>query len=266
MDDAFPPPGSTKDAAWTQHLATGPYRSSPEDRVYTLRFKPLAGGDTVKPLFQTRIAKAGELILLERDGDWQKVTLRSSSTMQADIERMADDAGYVVEIVCKVWGDPDEIIESLNLSEATTGVPGCITISTGSFTNQSVKWSAKAGRNEPGVAVMLAGPQPPVTPDAEGLARQWVSRNHDALVRYWWCGDGWMHDEVIAFVGKLRPITATCTRCRQHTSVMQLSWQSAVCESCEAYLAAEPAGVVECPFEVWEREQVAARRQALLES
>ncbi len=241
-------------------LRNGPQPSSPQDRIYNLGFKALAGREMPIPLLQSRIARAGELTLLERDGEWQVAWFRSSTVMQADLERMADHDGYEIEIRRKVRGDAEEIIEALNLSEATTGVPGYITIYTGPYCTAYVKWSAKVGRTEPGVAVMLAGPQPAVTPDAEGLARQWVSRNHDALVRYWWHGDSWTYDQVNVFVRNLVPITPTCTRCRKHPAVLQIALHAALCKDCDAYLVEQPEDFSECPFDLFEREQALAAR------
>ena len=89
-----------------EFLRSGPHKPSPDDCIYTMRIKMLDDCETMAPHLRTRMARTGELISLGHKGEWETVRLRSSKVMQAELENMADDNGYAIEIVHKAHGHP----------------------------------------------------------------------------------------------------------------------------------------------------------------
>ena len=111
--------------------------------------------------------------------------------------------------------DEEDILEMANLGEDQTGVPGIILISTTMGAHgPRVKYFLKTGRQQPSFSVAIAS-EPRVLanslPDRD-LARMapsvvdWVRLNHEALGRFWWEGQDWMHSEVRDFVDGLAKV------------------------------------------------------------
>ena len=100
----------------------------------------------------------------------------------------------------------DPVFERVNLSTRMTGVVGIITISTDMAGSQPhVRWSAKAGRDEPGFSVLIGEYAIPAATGVEGSVQRWVDVNRDALLRFWSEGDTRVWDEVSAFCDALQP-------------------------------------------------------------
>ena len=106
----------------------------------------------------------------------------------------------------------DDVIEMANLTAAQTGVPGTIFISTamGGY-GPRVKSFLQPGRSQPGFSVTISD-TPTIAANSlpVRVVRQmspqvinWVSRNKDALLDFWYHGDTWTHPEVSDFIQKL---------------------------------------------------------------
>ena len=106
----------------------------------------------------------------------------------------------------------DDVVEMANLTTAQTGVPGTIFISTAmSGDGPRVKYFSQPGRSQPSFSVAVVD-NPTVI--ANSLLRvvcqrsqqviDWVSRNKDALLDFWYHGDTWTHPEVNDLIQKLR--------------------------------------------------------------
>jgi hypothetical protein len=107
----------------------------------------------------------------------------------------------------------DDVVEMANLTTAQTGVPGTIFISTAMGGHgPRVKYFLQPGRSQPSFSVAVAD-NPTVIANSLPLrvVRQrspqvvdWVSRNKDVLLDFWYHGDTWTHPEVNDFIQRLR--------------------------------------------------------------
>ena len=105
--------------------------------------------------------------------------------------------------------DEDEVFDMANLSEARTGIPGVIWISTRIARHgPRVKYFERPGGDQPSFSVTLADAPEIVAnslPDRV-LARmsprviEWVRLNQAALLAFWNEGDRWMKEEVDAHI------------------------------------------------------------------
>ncbi|TMJ49632.1 MAG: hypothetical protein E6G90_11900 [Alphaproteobacteria bacterium] len=109
----------------------------------------------------------------------------------------------------------DDVVEMANLTTAQTGVPGTIFISTAMGGHgPRVKYFLQPGRSQPSFSVAVAD-NPSVVANSLPLrvVRQtspqvidWVARNKDALLDFWYHGDTWTQPEVNDFIQKLQPV------------------------------------------------------------
>ena len=109
----------------------------------------------------------------------------------------------------------DDVVEMANLTTAQTGVPGTIFISTAMGGHgPRVKYFLLPGRSQPSFSVAVAD-VPAVVANSlpfrfvRRLSPQvidWVSRNKDALLAFWYHGDTWTQPEVNDFIQKLRRV------------------------------------------------------------
>ena len=109
----------------------------------------------------------------------------------------------------------DDVVEMANLTAAQTGVPGTIFISTAMGGHgPRVKFFLQPGRTQPSFSVAIAG-TPTVVANSlpVRVVRQrspqvieWVSRNRDALLDFWYHGDSWTQPEVNDFIQKLHRV------------------------------------------------------------
>ncbi len=106
----------------------------------------------------------------------------------------------------------DDVVEMANLTTAQTGVPGTIFISTAMGGHgPRVKYFLQPGRSQPSFSVTISD-APTVAANSlpARVVRQmspqvinWVSRNKDALLDFWYHGDTWTQPEVNDFIQKL---------------------------------------------------------------
>ena len=106
----------------------------------------------------------------------------------------------------------DDVVEMANLTTAQTGVSGTIFISTAMGGHgPRVKYFLQPGRSQPSFSVTIADP-PTVAANSLSVrvVRQmspqvinWVSRNKDPLLDFWYHGDSWTPPEVNDFIQKL---------------------------------------------------------------
>src|SRR5258708_1167958 len=109
----------------------------------------------------------------------------------------------------------DDVVEMANLTTAQTGVPGTIFISTAMGGHgPRVKYFLQPGRSQPSFSVAIAD-VPTVVANSlpvRAVRQQslqvidWVSRNKDALLDFWYHGDTWTQPEANDFIQKLRRI------------------------------------------------------------
>ena len=109
----------------------------------------------------------------------------------------------------------EDVVEMANLTTAQTGVPGTIFISTAMGGHgPRVKYFVQPGRTQPSFSVAISG-TPSVVANSlpVRLVRQrspqvieWVSRNRDALLDFWYHGDTWTQPEVNDFIQKLQRV------------------------------------------------------------
>ena len=109
----------------------------------------------------------------------------------------------------------EDVVEIANLTEAQTGVPGTIFISTAMGAHgPRVKYFVRPGRTQPSFSVSIAD-APAVVANSlpartvRQLSPQvvtWVSRNKDALLDFWDHGDAWTQPDVNDFIQKLRRV------------------------------------------------------------
>src|SRR6266446_9427259 len=102
----------------------------------------------------------------------------------------------------------DDVVEMANLTAAQTGVPGTIFIATAMGGHgPRVKYFLQPGRTQTSFSVAIAG-TPIVVANSlpVRVVRQrspqvieWVSRNRDALLDFWYHGDSWTQPEVNDF-------------------------------------------------------------------
>ena len=109
----------------------------------------------------------------------------------------------------------EDVVEMANLTSAQTGVPGTIFISTAMGGHgPRVKYFLHPGRSQPSFSVAVAD-VPTVVANSlpVRVVRQlspqvvdWVSRNKDALLDFWYRGDTWTQPEVNDFIQKLQRV------------------------------------------------------------
>lgn len=109
----------------------------------------------------------------------------------------------------------DETIEMANLTTAQTGVAGTIFISTAMGGHgPRVKYFLQPGRAQPSFSVSIADTPSVVANSLPArIARQmspqviqWVLRNKNALLDFWYNGDTWTQPQVNDFAQKLERI------------------------------------------------------------
>lgn len=111
--------------------------------------------------------------------------------------------------------DDDAVFDMANLTEAQTGVPGVITITTEVGQHgPKVRYSPRLGQRELGCAVSVE-PEPRVLfgdldeSELRTVADRvvhWVALNREALATFWREGAYWMIDEVHSFVARLKKV------------------------------------------------------------
>ncbi|MGH7029157.1 MAG: hypothetical protein ACREEZ_01895 [Stellaceae bacterium] len=109
----------------------------------------------------------------------------------------------------------EELVEMANLTNAQTGVPGTIFISTAMGAHgPRVKYFLQPGKTQPSFSVSIAD-MPSLVANSlpTRVVRQvspqvieWVSRNQDALLDFWHHGDSWTQPEVNNFIQQLRRV------------------------------------------------------------
>jgi hypothetical protein len=109
----------------------------------------------------------------------------------------------------------DDVVEMANLTTAQTGVPGTIFISTAMGGHRPrVKYFLQPGPSQRSFSVAIAD-IPTVVANSllVRVVRQmspqvidWVSRNKDALLDFWYHGDSWTQPEVNDFIQKLQRV------------------------------------------------------------
>ena len=107
----------------------------------------------------------------------------------------------------------DDVVEIANLTTAQTGVAGAIFISTAMGGHgPRVKYFLEPGRSQPSFSVAVAD-TPTVVANSlpVRVVRQlspqvvdWVSRNKDALLVFWYHVDSWAQPEVNDFIQRLQ--------------------------------------------------------------
>jgi hypothetical protein len=109
----------------------------------------------------------------------------------------------------------EDIVEMANLTTAQTGVPGSIFISTAMGRHgPRVMYFVQPGRSQPSFSVTISDTPAVVANSlAVRVVRQmspqvinWVSRNKDALLDFWYHGDTWTQPEVNDFIQKFNRI------------------------------------------------------------
>jgi hypothetical protein len=109
----------------------------------------------------------------------------------------------------------EDVVEMANLTTAQTGVSGTIFISTAMGGHgPRVKYFLQPGRSQPSFSVTISD-APAVVANSlpvrvvRQTSRQvidWVSRNRDALLDFWYHGDTWTQPEVNDFIQKLNRV------------------------------------------------------------
>jgi hypothetical protein len=108
-----------------------------------------------------------------------------------------------------------DVVEMANLTTAQTGVPGTIFISTAmSGHGPRVRYFLQPGRSQPSFSVavadnptVIANSLPPrVVRHRSPRVIDWVSRNKDALLDFWYHGDTWTQPEVNDFIQTLQRV------------------------------------------------------------
>jgi len=109
----------------------------------------------------------------------------------------------------------NDVVEMANLTTAQTGVPGTIFISSAMGGHgPRMKYFLQPGRSQPSFSVAVAD-IPTVVANSlparvvRQLSRQvidWVSRNKDALLDFWYHGDTWTPPEVNNFIQTLQRV------------------------------------------------------------
>jgi hypothetical protein len=126
-----------------------------------------------------------------------------------EIEQVSADTSLDEELC------DDILVEMANLTSAQTGVSGVIFISTAMGGHgPRVKYYLQPGRTQPSFSVtiaespVVAANSLPVRVVRQMSARvfEWVSRNKDALLDFWYHGDTWTQPEVNDFIQKLKPV------------------------------------------------------------
>jgi hypothetical protein len=109
----------------------------------------------------------------------------------------------------------EDMVEMANLTSAQTGITGTIFISTAMGAHgPRVKYFVQPGRTQPSFSVSIVDapavvanslPTRTVTQVAPQVI-EWVSRNKNELLDFWYHGDAWAQPEVNAFIQKLQRV------------------------------------------------------------
>ena len=109
----------------------------------------------------------------------------------------------------------NDVVEMANLTKAQTGVPGTIFISSAMGGHgPRMKYFLQPGRSQPSFSVAVADIPTVVANSLPArVVRQlspqvidWVSRNKDALLDFWYHGDTWTQPEVNDFIQTLQRV------------------------------------------------------------
>jgi len=109
----------------------------------------------------------------------------------------------------------NDVVEMANLTTAQTGVPGTIFISSAMGGHgPRMKYFLQPGRSQPSFSVAVADIPTVVANSLPArVVRQlspqvidWVSRNQDALLDFWYHGDTWTQPEVNNFIQTLQRV------------------------------------------------------------
>jgi hypothetical protein len=109
----------------------------------------------------------------------------------------------------------NDVVEMANLTTAQTGVPGTIFISSAMGGHgPRMKYFLQPGRSQPSFSVAVADIPTVVANSLPArVVRQlspqvidWVSRNKDALLDFWYHGDTWTQPEVNNFIQTLQRV------------------------------------------------------------
>lgn len=109
----------------------------------------------------------------------------------------------------------DGVFEMANLTEAQTGVPGIVYVSTEEGGHgPRVKYFVRAGRSQPSYSVSISETPVLLVNSLEQrvvsrtlpLVTEFVRRNRQALLDFWTVGDSWTDPEVSAFKAALQPV------------------------------------------------------------
>ena len=109
----------------------------------------------------------------------------------------------------------EDVVEMANLTTAQTRVPGTIFISTAmGGRGPRIKYFLQPGRSQSSFSVAVADIPTVIANSLPArVVRQmspqvidWVSRNQDALLDFWYHGDAWTQSEVNDFIQKLQRV------------------------------------------------------------
>lgn len=111
--------------------------------------------------------------------------------------------------------EEDEVFDMANLSEARTGIPGIVYVSTRAGKHgPRVKYFERAGGDQPSFSMSIADVPIVVAnslPDRvlrrmSPLVAEWVQLNHAGLLEFWEHGDTWMKEQVDAHLDSFLPL------------------------------------------------------------
>jgi hypothetical protein len=109
----------------------------------------------------------------------------------------------------------EDMVEMANLTSAQTGITGTVFISTAMGQHgPRVKYFVQPGRTQPSFSVsivdapaVVANSLPPRTVrQTAPQVIEWVLRNKNELLDFWYHGDTWTQPEVNAFIQKLQRV------------------------------------------------------------
>jgi hypothetical protein len=126
-----------------------------------------------------------------------------------NVMQLPHDVVLADELAC------EEVVEMANLTSTQTGISGTIFISTAMGAHgPRVKYFVQPGRTQPSFSVSVADAPAVVANSLPArILRQmspqvidWVLRNKDGLLDFWYHGDTWTQPEVNDFIQKLERI------------------------------------------------------------
>ncbi|MBU1385774.1 MAG: hypothetical protein KKG14_03705 [Alphaproteobacteria bacterium] len=111
--------------------------------------------------------------------------------------------------------DDDAVFDMANLAEAQTGIAGVVTITTDvGWHGPKVRYARGLRPPGPGFSVSI-GPDPVIifgdmpAADRADIAEEvieWVTLNHEALIKFWRDGAWWMMGDVQDFIAGLEKV------------------------------------------------------------